>query len=320
MNVLKNQLITAITLPTPFPVGDVNVYLVKGEALTLVDAGPKTEQAWELFKQKLKKIGYTPNDIEQVVITHHHPDHVGLLDFFPHELPVYGHSYNRPWLIQEKAFFEKQKQFISQLFTLLGVDSQHLKLLGEIDHLYTFSCQRVLSAPLKEGDEICGLSGWNVIETPGHAQSHIVLYNPKTCEVMGGDHLLKKISSNPLLEPPMEGDERPKPQLQYNESLKKLLQFPISVVYTGHGEPVYDAHKLIEHRLNRQHERAMNVLSLLNEKAMTAFDICRRLFPTAYEREFMLTMSETVGQLDYLEDSHLITFQDENGVRLYRRM
>ncbi|MEW9031663.1 MAG: MBL fold metallo-hydrolase, partial [Planifilum fimeticola] len=56
-----------ITLPTPFPIGPVNVYLVESESLTLVDVGPKTDEAWESLKNQLRDRGYSPSDIEQVV-------------------------------------------------------------------------------------------------------------------------------------------------------------------------------------------------------------------------------------------------------------
>lgn len=49
-NVMKDEKIIPISIPTPFAVGDVNVYLLKGEALTLIDAGPKTREAYRCFK------------------------------------------------------------------------------------------------------------------------------------------------------------------------------------------------------------------------------------------------------------------------------
>lgn len=65
--------------------------------------------------------------------------------------------------------------------------------------------------------------------------------------VIGGDLLLASISPNPLLEPPLPGKtERPKPQLQYNNSIKRLLNFPIERMYTGHGTDITDVHQLIE--------------------------------------------------------------------------
>jgi glyoxylase-like metal-dependent hydrolase (beta-lactamase superfamily II) len=94
--------IQRITLPTPFPIGPVNVYLVESESLTLVDAGPKTDEAWESLKQQLRVRGYSPSNIEQVVLTHHHIDHVGLLDFLREngDIRVIGHPRNRPWIRQ----------------------------------------------------------------------------------------------------------------------------------------------------------------------------------------------------------------------------
>ncbi|MCG3024469.1 hypothetical protein, partial [Escherichia coli] len=59
--------------------------------------------------------------------------------------------------------------------------------------------------------------------------------------------------------------------------------------------------KLVSERLTKQRERAEKVYQLLKNKPMSAFDVCKFLFPSVYEKELGLTMSETVGQLDYLE-------------------
>ena len=61
--------ILQLSIPTPFPVGPVNVYLLEGEPLTLVDAGPRTEDAFEVLKAGLSELGYSVSDVEQVVIT-----------------------------------------------------------------------------------------------------------------------------------------------------------------------------------------------------------------------------------------------------------
>ncbi|WP_044747926.1 MBL fold metallo-hydrolase [Bacillus alveayuensis] len=300
---MNNEQIYRITVPTPFTVGDVNMYLIKGETLTLVDAGVKTEEAWQAFQQQLGQLGFTPSDIEQVVLTHHHPDHVGLLDYFPASLHVVGHLKGERWLSKAPDFLEKDQQFFEQFLKECGVENAFLAQLSEMRSSFRYSCRRSLSATLQEGDTIPGLSGWIVIETPGHAQSHIVLYREQDGLIIGGDHLLLNISSNPLLEPPFAGEtERPKPLLQYNESLKKLLDYDISRIVTGHGDDVTEVKELVEKRLDKQRERAYQVLDMLKMKPLSAFDVCKKLFPAVYEREFILTMSETIGQLDYLED------------------
>jgi glyoxylase-like metal-dependent hydrolase (beta-lactamase superfamily II) len=300
---MDHEQIYRIVVPTPFPVGDVNLYLIKGERLTLVDAGVKTEEAWHKFNEQLDQIGYKPSDIEQVVLTHHHPDHVGLLDYLPASLPVIGHKKAEPWISKRPEFLERHQQFFEQFFIECGVDELFLSSLPNFRRSLRYSCERSLTKVVQEGDTVSGLTDWKVIETPGHAQSHIILYRQKDGLVIGGDHLLAAISPNPLLEPPFAGEtERPKPLLQYNHSLIKLLDYDISRILSGHGDDVTEVKELIEKRLAKQRERAYQVLDMLKVKPHTAYEVCQQLFPTVYEREFILTMSETIGQLDYLED------------------
>ncbi|WP_059171046.1 MBL fold metallo-hydrolase [Bacillus sp. FJAT-27445] len=293
--------IAKITLPTPFAVGDVNVYAVKGDRLALVDVGPKTDEAWASLKHQLSELGLAPEDIEMVVLTHDHPDHAGLLDYFPKSLEVYGHPLNERWINRTDEFMAWHDRFYLGLFTEFGIPDSYFRLAGQLKKSLKYSCNRSLSGELLEGDKLPGLPDWQVIETPGHAQSHIALYREQDGVLLAGDHVLAHISPNPLLEPPIaKGIERPRPQLQYNQSLLKLRNYPIGMVYTGHGANVSRLPELIERRLARQHDRAMNVRDMLKEGPKTVFDLCRRLFPAAYERELGLTLSETAGQVDYL--------------------
>jgi glyoxylase-like metal-dependent hydrolase (beta-lactamase superfamily II) len=307
--------IAKITLPTPFAVGDVNVYLVKGEKLTLVDVGPKTEEAWKSLTAQLAQLNLTTKDIEQVVLTHHHPDHSGLLDFFPDYLEVYGHPMNERWLQPTEDFFLGQKNFFFELFREFGLPEEYLKYLENFKKAASELGNRPLTGTLVEGTRPPGLSDWQVIETPGHAQSQIALFREKDGVLIAGDVIIAHISPNPLLEPPAPGEtERPKPQLQHNHSMQKLLSYPIHLVYSGHGEEVCQLAELVEKRLLRQHERAMTVNGWLKEEQLTVFEICKRLFPKVYQRQLMLTISETVAQLDYLSSIGEIISKDTKPV------
>lgn len=293
--------IAKVILPTPFQVGDVNAYLIKTDRLTLVDCGVKTDEAWEALQSQLHYLGLTPSDIEQVVLTHHHPDHVGLLDYFPENIPVYGHALCERWLQRTHTFLKEHDEFYQKLFIEFGIPESYFPFIGHLKKSLRYSCNRSLTSTVQEGSIIPGLEEWEIIETPGHAQSHIVLFREKDGILIGGDHVLAHISPNPLLEPPVNGElERPKPLLQYNHSLRKLLNYSIGKIYTGHGEEVYDLQELVEKRLKRQHERAMSVKEFISIQPLSTFEICQRLFPTVYQKELSLTISETVGQVDYL--------------------
>ena len=103
--------IAKIILPTPFPVGDVNVYVVKGDVLTLVDTGVQSKESKEALSYQLGQLGLKIKDIEQIILTHHHPDHAGALGFFEQDVPVYGHENNQRWLEWSDEFIEEHNQF-----------------------------------------------------------------------------------------------------------------------------------------------------------------------------------------------------------------
>lgn len=318
MSEWKNE-IAKISLPTPFAVGDVNVYVVKGERLTLIDAGAKTKASWDSLNYGLKKLGLSTSDIEQVVLTHHHPDHSGLLEFFSDKVEVYGHPNNERWLSPSENFLSLQEEFWRDTLIEFGVPENYYSLLGKPAKLAKMQGDRSLTGYLHEGGTPPGLSDWKVIETPGHAQSHIGLYREKDETYIGGDHLIARISPNPLLEPPLPGEKkRPKPALQYNLSLKKLVELPIKLVYSGHGEDICNKDELIEKRLLEQQSRAYKVKDWLEKESLTVFEACQRLFPKVYQKEFALTISETAAQFDYLLALNEIHMSNEDGVLRFK--
>lgn len=312
--------IAKISLPTPFAVGDVNVYVIKGDKLTLIDTGVKTMQSKEALVFGLGELGLKLFDIEQIILTHHHPDHAGALDFFDKKVPVYGHKNNQRWLTLSDEFLDVHNSFFLDFAGKLGVAEELKHKLIHHREEIKFLSKRELEGYLEEGDELPGLPGWRVIETPGHAQSHLSFYREHDGLMLAGDHLLARISPNPLMEPPLVlGGVRQRPLLQYNASLQKFLDYSISIVYSGHGTEIEGGAvaDLIRYRFERQHTRAMQVKSMLQDKPLSGFEVCQQLFPKVYHQEVDLTLSETVGQLDYLEDLGEIESDMKSGVILY---
>lgn len=313
-------MITKIITPTPFAVGDVNCFLLKGDTLTLVDAATKTPEAREVLQMKLKEMGYTFHDIEQVFVTHHHPDHCGLVEQFD-RAEILGHPYLNYWLSRDAEFLDRHDRFYEQSLLEEGVPDEYSKWLQRFRRSVDMMGDRPVDRIMNEGDDLPGHPGWKIQESLGHAQSHLSLFNEQQGILIGGDLLLEKVSSNPLIEPPLKKEQgRPKSLLQYNASLKRLLDLPVSLVYGGHGGEIMNAHELITERLAKQHDRAMKVLAMLDE-SKTVYDVTKLLFPAVYEKELGLTLSETIGQLDYLVANEFISETTESvGVHHYVRI
>ena len=69
-----------LAIPTPFAVGRVNCYLIDDEPLTLVDAGPNSGRALDELQKALELHGKAIDDLELVIVTHQHIDHIGLVE------------------------------------------------------------------------------------------------------------------------------------------------------------------------------------------------------------------------------------------------
>ncbi|MFD2045932.1 MBL fold metallo-hydrolase [Ornithinibacillus salinisoli] len=312
-----DETISQLTIPTPFAVGDTHVYVLKGDTLSLVDAGVKTPEAWEAFTIQLKELGYYPNDIEQIILTHHHPDHIGLVEQFPRANRIIAHENVNLWLTRNEPFFKHYENFFRDLFQSSGVPDQYQALLNKLRAPLRYAGQGEVTDVITEGDILPGHHEWSVIETKGHAQSHLSFLREQDGAFIGGDHILSHISSNPLLEPPINELDRPKPMLQYRANLEKCLALGITTVFPGHGSVFSNVEELVPLRLTKQEQRANKVLTLLKEYSQTPFQICQQIFPRQYEKQLDLTMSETIGQLDYLEAEDLISKTCEDGLLYY---
>ncbi|UOQ42634.1 MBL fold metallo-hydrolase [Halobacillus salinarum] len=318
MQTMKDMIHT-LTLPTPYAVGEVHCYLLIGSTVTLVDAGVKTSKAWEELKSQLKRLDIEPEDVEQIILTHHHPDHMGLIESFPHLRTIAGHYKLRPWLERSEQYLQRYEQFFTLMYEEAGVPETFHSFLKTLRKPLKWTAQSKLTLELQEGDKIPGHEDWETIETPGHAQSHLSFFRSADGALLGGDHLLPHISSNPLLEPPFQpGSERPKPLLQYRHSMDKILRYSVSRVYPGHGQSFSGAHELIHKRFKSQEARAEKVKKIIGSHSpMNAYQVCEHLFTKQMGSQFGLTMSETIGQLDYLESIQEIASSYDSRQKLY---
>ncbi|MBO8163734.1 MAG: MBL fold metallo-hydrolase [Brevibacillus sp.] len=310
-----------IVIPTPFSVGPVNVYLITGSSLTLVDVGPNTPAAWEALQGGLKALGYKAEDVQQVILTHHHVDHCGLLRRFCAESGArsYAHPLAVPYVEMDKEFMEFHNQFFFRLYRESGVPERLMTVIDKFYQLMMTFCEPArIDGLLKHEQPLPGLPEWKVLYTPGHAQSHLSLYRSSDQVMIGGDHILKRISSNAFIEPPRDRSQaRPLTLVQYRTALQMCADIDIRLVLPGHGEVVTEHRELIASRLQRNWERTDTLRRLLRDGEKTAFELSALLFPELYEKELPLTLSETLGHIDLLTILHQIEIRRRDGVFVY---
>lgn len=310
-----------IPIPTPFAVGAVNVYLIEGKSVTLVDVGPLTEEAWEALQNGLETLGFRLPDIEQVVLTHHHVDHIGLLERVRKAsgASVYAHPLAVPYVEQDPSFMQFHDRFFLDLYRECGVPEEKLAIVQRYHQMVmTFSQPSKIDGLLKHEHAVANLPEWQVLYTPGHSQSHLSLYRAEDKLMIAGDHIIKHISSNAFIEPPRDQSRtRPLTLVQYRTALEMCAEMEIELILPGHGEPVTGHRELIAQRLQRNWERTNTLRSLLRDGEKTAYQLSALLFPALYEKEMPLTLSETLGHIDLLAVLHQIEQKRRDGVLYY---
>ncbi|MFN8482092.1 MAG: MBL fold metallo-hydrolase [Anaerolineae bacterium] len=316
--------VKVMTVPTPFKVGPVHPYVIAGDPLTLVDAGPKTEEAWQALVAGLAEHGYRVRDIERIILTHAHTDHFGLLRRVVEEsdAPVFAHPRCLSWLRDAPHEWEHRAGFFYRLWVQSGVPEERLSRMRfglAVGAQYAEALLPDMTVyEIDEGAHLTlGSAQWHVLYTPGHSTSHIALYEPQSQQMLSGDHLLLRISSNPLLEPPEPGETRRRSLVEYMASLQRVAAMDISVAWTGHGPPVYGHHALIARRMANTDARKEKIAGLMADRPRTAYQMSEALFPDLPTGELFLGLSEIVGHLDLLELEGRLCVEDHDGVLWY---
>src|SRR6476620_10797292 len=137
--------IVPLAIPTPFYVGDVNVYLIKEDPLTLIDVGPKTPEATAALQRKLGEQGVAFADVRRIVLPHAHEDHCGLAKQVRDEAKdaeIYVHDWETGHLFGRLAQDVHRKLMLRS-----GVP---LKVFEELQELYT--SVSLLTDALEEGE------------------------------------------------------------------------------------------------------------------------------------------------------------------------
>jgi glyoxylase-like metal-dependent hydrolase (beta-lactamase superfamily II) len=158
---------------------------------------------------------------------------------------------------------------------------------------------------------------FRVYHHPGHSPSDTLLLDESDGVMIGGDHLLAKISSNALISTPLHADDwdgsRPKPLLDYRRSLLKTRELDVSMVLPGHGPVITDHRALIDERIAAQDQRAAKILELLKaDGPQSPHELATSIWEHVAITQAFLTLSEVLGHLDLLIEEG-VAIEDDSG-------
>lgn len=319
-----NMKIIPISVPTPFYVGDVNVYLIKDDPLTLIDAGPKTDEAAKVLREKLKRNGVEFSDIGRIVLTHAHEDHCGLAKRVRDEsknAEIFIHDWETGHLFGQGGRHENL-----EFMTRAGVPGSIIQEMAQ-----TYSEISLLTDSLEESDyrklsdqmELEFSAGsLEVLHTPGHTPGSCSFIRAADRTLIVGDCVLKRITPNPIVSPdPIDRSRRFASLGEYLVSLARIRSHSPTLVYGGHGEPITDFEEIFNRYVRAIDDRQKAVIALIDRDGSTAFEIAKKLFPNAIGKDVhrFLAISEAIAHLDYAESRGRIGLEILDGVEVYKK-
>jgi glyoxylase-like metal-dependent hydrolase (beta-lactamase superfamily II) len=313
--------IHVLPVPTPFAVGRVNCYLVEDDPLTLVDAGPNSATSLTELQQALARHGRAVEDLGRIVVTHQHIDHIGLVQILADRSGAEVCALDRlaPWLADYSARMDDDDAFAEAILLRNGIPPDVVIALRAVTRQFrAWGASAAVTRPLADGAELpfAGRT-WRVHHRPGHSPSDTVFHDEASGELIGGDHLIKHISSNPLIAPPLDGGvpaERPRTLIAYLDSLRATRAMELSVVLPGHGDPVDDHRALIDERFVMHERRKEKLHRLISQGPSTAYELAQELWGNVAVTQAFLTLSEVLGHVDLLLAEGRVTEQVSDGV------
>jgi glyoxylase-like metal-dependent hydrolase (beta-lactamase superfamily II) len=300
-----------LAIPTPFAVGRVNCYLIEDDLLTLVDTGPNSGKALDELERQLAEHGRRIEDLELVVLTHQHIDHLGLIEIVAQrsgaEVAAIDVAVERLRNFGTDA--ERDDEFAGALMHRYGIPDDMVTALRSVSRSFRgWGAKAEVTRPLHDG-ELLELRdrALEVQHRPGHSPSDTVFWDADRRILLAADHLIGHISSNPLLSRPLDGsDERPRALVDYIRSLRRTRELPARIVLPGHGEPITEHRALIDERLALHRRRAAKLQGLIAGGPRSAYELAQELWGNVAVTQAFLTLSEVVGHCDLLIAAGLV--------------
>jgi len=318
--------ITAIPLPTPFAVGRVNCYLVDADPPVLIDPGPRSAEAFAELEAGLAVHGLGVGDVGLVLVTHQHIDHSGMAGSLAERAgaEVACLAPLADILADVDAALAADDDYQVAVMLRNGVPEETAVTLRDITASFRrFAGPARATRRLADGDRLELAPGrtLRVLHVPGHSPTDTIFLDEQRAIAFAGDHLIARISSNPVIHRPVSGPADPAHRVAvlatYLDSLRRTRDLDLSLVLSGHGRPIDDHRSLIDERIGHHEQRKEEIAALIAAEPRSAHAMAREIWGDIALRQAYLTLCEVLGHTDLLVAEGRVREHEDGGVAVF---
>lgn len=311
-----------LRLPLPFALDHVNVWLLEGDSSwTIIDTGMGTMQSLGIWEKLL--VSFLKNKpVEKLILTHYHPDHVGLSGDLVARTGAAVYMSRVEWLTANMLFHDAEGKLntaMLRLFQQHGLPDDQYQQMSKTRNIFAARCFNLplFYRRLQHGEliEMAG-SNWQCRVGKGHSPEHIALYCRDRKILIAGDHILPKITPNipmPVQEPFAN------PVADYLESLSTFSDMANDVlVLPSHRLPFRGIRIRIDQLISHHHQRLERLYEAC-DKPVSVYNMLPVLFNRALDlNQMTFAMLEGLSHMVYLEREGNLIKSEENSVYVYQ--
>lgn len=312
-----------LRLPLPFALNHINVYLLLEEGgWSLVDTGINTEESRQVWESVFISPLLAGRSLRKIVVTHHHPDHIGLAGWLSKRLDAPVHM-TRGELAVAGRYADPQRDVVAERTPLWNEHGLPQQVAQELlHHMPRYGAQvcklpaEVLEIDVTNTINIAGRH-WTPIMGQGHSPDHLSLLSDDGKLLIGGDQVLPKITPNIAVWP--GGDQNP--LHSYLKSLQRFEAFGAhTLLLPSHRQPLYGIGQRVE-EIRAHHEERLSALLLACDAPITAYESLPALFGRPLRNEEVgFGLGEAIAHLNFLEhEGMLVSSLDIAGHRRFAR-
>ena len=313
-----------LRMPLPYALNHINLWLLKdGDQWTIVDTGVDCDLCKQTWQEVLSCF-VKPSEIKQIIITHYHPDHIGLAAWLAQQADcrvlISRGEFERYSEVNHRDPVEYE-QSVAKYMSDSGFDEQYTKsyldiMLGSEKDIYL---QQEICDFIRHGDEIViNGSSWKVVVGSGHSPEHACLYNVDKKLFIAGDQALPRITSNVSVYLHNVDTDPLKEWLDSCERIKSSVDKNVRVL-PAHQEPFYGVDIRMQQLVEGHQDDLLRLKEILSQPK-TLKQACADFF--ARELNIMgrmMAMGETLAHINYLlNKGEVIKIKNEDAIHVYQ--